>query len=672
MNIKFWHRRALPTVAAICLGIAAITTASVHAAPSIPQYKDVFLEMLMESDPDPDSTSPAEIRTEGLPAGDQMATNSIFFQPRNDGRTFCARYRLLQTNAELVAAKTQPAVSPGNKKTVDFLNEGGGTLLWSNVISATQLIVQLNDGITPEQFNTHAQNRQKYQLGAPIAAAKGLYRLSISASNYRNIADQIENLKREKMAETGKLLLKLVEPSQIGLLFGVEPSDPKYYTQQDNLRYTIHAPDGWAITTGIPGNNPTVDDKNIVAVLDTGLDRTHQEFTKDLWKNSVDIADVGNGEDEDGNGFTDDRFGWDFLNWNRNSADRAGHGTLVAGIIGADAAATGGVGVAGVCWGIKLMPLRCVPNSGIVDIADVTTAVEYINTFNQTQEGARRITVANHSFGATGFPISLNNAINQPLGTLSVTPPTGITANWTGVSCALTLPGATDTQMSNVFPGQTVTSTGALDPDSIVLDTIKTGGVWTVLISELPLLANQTGRTLVFGNTRPNYIDNLTLHVCAVGARSVDADAVPIYPACLPGKNVVSVGATDRTGAATATSTDDELLVIPSSGARSDYGLASVDLFAPGKNITGPYWISGLSNQYKTNTGTSFAAPQVAGAAALYRYLHPAATNAEIHDRLACPDMNDVPPAATPLKLPSRSFGRLRLDKFLGTGTCPP
>lgn len=107
----------------------------------------------------------------------------------------------------------------------------------------------------------------------------------------------------------------------------------------------------WDIETG--------DASVVVAVLDAGARMTHPEFEGRLWQNS---ADPVNGIDDDANGFIDDFQGWDFAGEDNNPTDGNGHGTNVAGVIGAKA--DNGLGFAGVDWHCKLLIGRIINNDG--------------------------------------------------------------------------------------------------------------------------------------------------------------------------------------------------------------------------------------------------------------------------------------------------------------------
>ncbi|CDJ28382.1 uncharacterized protein EMH_0040400 [Eimeria mitis] len=92
----------------------------------------------------------------------------------------------------------------------------------------------------------------------------------------------------------------------------------------------------------------------VVAVIDTGVDYTHEDLQGRLWKNHKEIPN--NGIDDDGNGYVDDYDGYDFEQGRPDPMDIHGHGTHVAGIVAA--AANNGIGIAGANWRVKLMPLK--------------------------------------------------------------------------------------------------------------------------------------------------------------------------------------------------------------------------------------------------------------------------------------------------------------------------
>ncbi len=101
------------------------------------------------------------------------------------------------------------------------------------------------------------------------------------------------------------------------------PNDPQF-SVMSNLQ-KISAPAAWDFTVGSANT--------VVAVIDTGVKYNHEDLAANMWTNSGEIN--GNGIDDDGNGFVDDFYGYDFFANDFDPMDENGHGTHVAGIIGA-------------------------------------------------------------------------------------------------------------------------------------------------------------------------------------------------------------------------------------------------------------------------------------------------------------------------------------------------
>src|SRR5215831_1218730 len=110
-----------------------------------------------------------------------------------------------------------------------------------------------------------------------------------------------------------------------------------------------------------------------VAVIDTGLDYTHPDIPADrIWRNPHETL---NGRDDDGNGYTDDVIGWNFVDADNNPWDRAGHGTHIAGIIAA--ATNNGIGIAGVDPHARIMPLKVLNLIGRGRSSHIAAAIYY-------------------------------------------------------------------------------------------------------------------------------------------------------------------------------------------------------------------------------------------------------------------------------------------------------
>ena len=110
----------------------------------------------------------------------------------------------------------------------------------------------------------------------------------------------------------------------------------------------------------------------VVAVVDTGVDSKHIDLDNNIWSNPKEIP--GNGLDDDGNGFVDDVRGWDFVNKDNDPMDLQGHGTHVAGTIAAE---NNGVGITGVAYNAKIMPVRVLDASGQGLNTNIAAGIRY-------------------------------------------------------------------------------------------------------------------------------------------------------------------------------------------------------------------------------------------------------------------------------------------------------
>jgi len=162
----------------------------------------------------------------------------------------------------------------------------------------------------------------------------------------------------------------------------------------------INATRAWDITTG---------SRNVVvAVIDSGIDLTHPDLAGNLWTNPGEIA--GNGIDDDRNGFVDDIHGWNFVDNNANLQDGYGHGTHVAGIIGA--VGNDGVGVTGVAWRVSLMVLRVQNDSGAGTTSAVIGALRYATTMRR--DFGINVVVTNNSWeAAAGYSAVIEGLIRE-------------------------------------------------------------------------------------------------------------------------------------------------------------------------------------------------------------------------------------------------------------------
>lgn len=130
----------------------------------------------------------------------------------------------------------------------------------------------------------------------------------------------------------------------------------------------------------------------IVAVIDTGVDYTHEDLASNMWVNTAEMYGTA-GVDDDLNGYIDDIYGADTTATGKkagNPMDDNGHGTHVAGIIGMAANGEGGIGLA---YGAKIMAVKAGQSTGSFSSSHIAKAINYAHMMGAD--------VINMSFGGT-------------------------------------------------------------------------------------------------------------------------------------------------------------------------------------------------------------------------------------------------------------------------------
>lgn len=251
-----------------------------------------------------------------------------------------------------------------------------------------------------------------------------------------------------------------------------------------------------------------------VGVIDEGIMNTHSELAVNCWVNPYDPVD---GADNDGNGYVDDKWGWDFDGNNNTTFDgtQDDHATHVAGTIGA----VGGnkAGVAGVCWSVKMISCKFLGRNGGTT-ANAILAVDYITDL-KIRHGLN-IVATNNSWGGGGFSQALKDAIDRA-NAADILFVAAAGNNGTDNDATASYP--SNYESPNVIAVAAITSTGALASFSQYgKTTVDLGAPGSGIYSTVPV---KSGKNIVSGYASYSGTSMATPHV--TGAAALYASSNP-------------------------------------------------------------------------------------------------------------------------------------------------
>lgn len=220
---------------------------------------------------------------------------------------------------------------------------------------AGELLVGLKDGVSDDDL----EKTYKAHGGKKI---KSLSKIKV---HHIKVPEKALEAIEAALAKDPKV--EFVERNFVGT-GGLVPNDPGYASQWHLPR--ISAPQGWNISTGSP--------EVVIAVLDSGVDPNHPDLSAKLVP------------------------GYNYVYNNNDTHDVHGHGSRVAGI--AAASSNSGIGVAGVAWQNKIMPLVVFDSTGYGTYSQWISGIVYA-----ADHGAK---VINMSIGGSSYSSSLQNAVN--------------------------------------------------------------------------------------------------------------------------------------------------------------------------------------------------------------------------------------------------------------------
>jgi subtilisin family serine protease len=292
---------------------------------------------------------------------------------------------------------------------------------WGYYVAIVSLIAVLFNIVTsaqqvPARSDSSVTSTSKYALGHILVKFRGSVSVESRAEVHALVSARtvkqyivVPNLEKVELpssldvstalrAYRGRSEVEYAEPDYTVHLFTT--SNDSLFPQMWNLLNTgqnggiagddVAATLAWNLSTG--------DHNVIVATLDTGIDYTHPDLIPNLFHNTA----VCNGVNDNTNGC----YGISAVQYTSSTFDDNGHGTHVAGIIGA--AGNNNIGVVGINWNVQLLTCKFLNSAGSGQVSDAISCLDYIL---QMKNAGYNIVASNNSWGGRAYSQALTDAI---------------------------------------------------------------------------------------------------------------------------------------------------------------------------------------------------------------------------------------------------------------------
>jgi thermitase len=278
---------------------------------------------------------------------------------------------------------------------------------------AAEVAVKFKRGVTLDRVRSIAATKND-KLEDEIEAVAGL-----------TFIDDLDNADAEAVAHQYRMMTDLVEYAEPNFKIKLDDPIQKEIRSQDLLHRESDDPafpndplfaEQWALNNlGSNGGKTRADldaleawlttqgsEEVVVAVLDSGVDYNHADLKENMWTRPSNIPAYS----DDELGQFNDLYGYNGTSRIADPMDDNGHGTHCAGIIGAEG--NNSLGVTGINWKVKIMPLKFLGRGGFGTTEDAIAAINY--AIDRKKQGVN-LKIISASWGSTSYSKALEDTI---------------------------------------------------------------------------------------------------------------------------------------------------------------------------------------------------------------------------------------------------------------------